>query len=620
MKQPQLKIASEPFEAKFAKSGQLRQKVGRSGRVHLDRWLPFLVLNRSEGPSVSIARRIAVNSPAYLIWSAEDDIAAASALDSVLVQLRRQFGRVLLITLEDGAIHETAEHSQNLEPFVAQVAAAGSGRASEALSALAGSLGEVEIDLRRADVRQGELLSPEIVDQAVGGLDEIDRLSLLVPQIHRSPDGRIYPQITHDLAVAFGDALLCAACAFLKGSRIGAPSHYRSLGRSAFLAAARHADRKLDSIARSFDFLLALSPINTAEAMKRFFEAGEDRAPELRYRPIAIDPDDAKRDLYRIDLSLLEDPLLERLLKEKRLELDYQLTMLATRNTPAFRPASLLLYGSIDPELLLEARAILAATGPRPRAGEMVDAGEMARAARALIASYRSIDTSFDPKVEVRDDVAGVLVSGGKLLIPSNLAMAKIRVDPLLAHEVSVHLLTYFNGATQGLTVFRTGLAHYEGAQEGLGVFAEWAVGGLTVPRFRVLAGRVVAVDSMLRGADFIEVYRLLTSELGFGREVAFDITARVFRSGGLAKDAIYLKGFRLVVARVAAGASLAPFWLGKIAPEHVSAIEDLLQRRLLHAPVFQPEFLARDDAQRRIGVLGAGLPFNRILEVDQAT
>ena len=48
----------------------------------------------------------------------------------------------------------------------------------------------------------------------------------------------------------------------------------------------------------------------------------------------------------------------------------------------------------------------------------------------------------------------------------------------------------------------------------------------------------------------------------------------------------------------VAAGASLDPFWCGKIAPEHVEAIEELLQRGLLHPPVFRPEFLARADAR----------------------
>ncbi len=184
------------------------------------------------------------------------------------------------------------------------------------------------------------------------------------------------------------------------------------------------------------------------------------------------------------------------------------------------------------------------------------------------------------------------------------------RLDALLAHEVSVHLLTFFNGATQGLNIFRSGLANYEGVQEGLGVFAEWAVGGLTRTRLRLLAGRVVSVDAMQRGASFIDVYRTLVKDYGFRRRGAFGIAARVFRSGGLAKDAIYLRGFRQVVDLVASGASLAPFWLGKIAPDHAPAIEELLHRGLVHEPVFLPEFLARPDTRERIARLRSGLSF----------
>ena len=65
-----------------------------------------------------------------------------------------------------------------------------------------------------------------------------------------------------------------------------------------------------------------------------------------------------------------------------------------------------------------------------------------------------------------------------------------------------------------------------------------------------------------------------------------------------MAKDAIYLRGFRQVVDLVASGASLAPFWLGKIAPGHAPAIEELLLRGLVHEPVFIPEFLARPDTR----------------------
>src|SRR3990170_1519037 len=78
---PRLKDAR--FAPTFGERGELRQKIGTSGRAHLDRWLPFLVLNRSAAPAESIARRVAINSPAYLIWSPDDDPAAAEALQAI---------------------------------------------------------------------------------------------------------------------------------------------------------------------------------------------------------------------------------------------------------------------------------------------------------------------------------------------------------------------------------------------------------------------------------------------------------------------------------------------------------------------------------------------------------
>jgi len=58
-------------------------------------------------------------------------------------------------------------------------------------------------------------------------------------------------------------------------------------------------------------------------------------------------------------------------------------------------------------------------------------------------------------------------------------------------------------------------------------------------------------------------------------------------------------------------------FWLGKIAPEHVDAIEELLQRGLLHPPVFVPEFLGREDARKRIERLREGAPFEQLMAME---
>ena len=92
--------------------------------------------------------------------------------------------------------------------------------------------------------------------------------------------------------------------------------------------------------------------------------------PEFRYRPLTIDPDDVKRRLYRLDFARLEDPLLERLFSDKRHEIDAQLTMLATRNTPSFRSASLFLYGSVPDNLLEDARRVLSL--PKARTSKVI--------------------------------------------------------------------------------------------------------------------------------------------------------------------------------------------------------------------------------------------------------
>ena len=614
MSKPQLTVVDTFFAAQFGKRGELRQPVGRSGRIHIDRWLPFIVLHRSATPETSLARKVAINSPAYLIWSPEDDVTANRAFEVVADALHKKFGCLLVIEVDDAPWKPVQEGTQALPSFEIRLTASDGAHARQALDRLAQAFEEVCIDLREPTIKIQK-------DRSVTGLhaleDQLDRLTVVIPQIHRKDETTFFPQVTRELALAVGDALLQAACEFMSNSETGSPPHFRSLGRSAFLAAALDADTRLDKVAKSFDFLLSVSPINSREAMDRFFATGEESPPNLRYRPLTVDPDAAKRDLYAVDLSIIEDPLLERLLSEKRQELDHQLTMLATRNTTAFRGASMMHYGPVSPRLLADAHTILALPRPRKSGGQKVDATHVAKAARALVSKYQAIDESFNPTIEIRDDVASLLVSGRKLMIASSTSMQRSRVDALLSHEISVHLLTHFNGATQGLTVFRTGLAHYEGLQEGLGVFAEWAVGGLSPARLRLLAGRVVAVDAMLDGGEFVEVYRELVDGHGLSRRSAFDIATRVFRSGGFAKDSIYLKGFQDVVGLVAKGASLDPFWIGKIARDHVGAIEELLQRNLIRPPLFKPEFLQREDVEDRIARLRGETSFAKMIDVE---
>jgi uncharacterized protein (TIGR02421 family) len=601
-----LRAVPEPFDAQFTERGALRATFGRHGRIHIDRWLPFILLHRGPVNPQNLAARIAVNGSAYCVWSEDDDLEARDTLCEVVRHMAGREGRLLAITIVDGPLLPHIKGSDRLPPFTIDIGASGSGDVERAAVRLEEALEDFEVDGRRAKVERRDFVPilPDPFDALLDDVDGVCRMSLTLPQIHRSAGGAIFPEVRHALEMGIGDAILRAACAYLDDGTHPAPAHYRSLGRSAYLAAALKADKKLAAMASSFDFLLSISPIDTARAGDTFLSGKGEKEPRFHYRPLTIDPDLAKRDLYAIDLDILEDPLLEQLLSEKRREIDAQLTMLATRNTPAFRPASMVLYGAVTDELLADAKVILSATAEGLATGAPVGADIVAAQARTLVDAYRARAPGFDAAIEVRDDVSGLMVSGPTLMIGRDSVMPAKRVEALLAHEVSVHLLTYFNGAAQGLGIFATGLAGYEGAQEGLGVFAEWATGGLTRARLRLLAGRVVAVHAMLQGAGFVDVYRLLTRDHRFTRRGAFGITARVFRSGGLAKDAIYLKGFKQVIDLVADGADLTPFWLGKIAPRHVSAIEELLQRGLVRPPKFLPDFLGSDGTKDRMARL----------------
>ena len=230
----------------------------------------------------------------------------------------------------------------------------------------------------------------------LAGDDSIRRLSFALPQIHRAPDGSLYA--TGATFRSPAGTLCCARPAPSSTMAMAsAPPHYRALGRSAFLASALAADRKLDRTARSFDFLLSISPINTEAA----FRPISDRQGEVP-PPLPVPPADGRsryrqRKLYAHQPQPSRRPLLERAVARKR-RTRQQLTMLAARNTPAFPAASTMLYGTVDPSCWPMPRPCSRASenAPRPR-GRMIDADDIARRAGS-IAAYRAADAVSPPK------------------------------------------------------------------------------------------------------------------------------------------------------------------------------------------------------------------------------
>jgi hypothetical protein len=130
----------------------------------------------------------------------------------------------------------------------------------------------------------------------------------------------------------------------------------------------------------------------------------------------------------------------------------------------------------------------------------------------------------------------------------------------------------------------------------------------MTAVRLKLLAARVVGCSFMLDGATFSECFLALTGRYLFSAPAAFNLALRLYRGGGLAKDAIYLRGLVALLDHLADGGALDPFWMGKIAASHFDVMQELAGRGLLRAPAVIPLFLDSTEGQQRLAAARNGM------------
>lgn len=379
------------------------------------------------------------------------------------------------------------------------------------------------------------------------------------------------------------------------------------------LEAVLRVDRTLCGVALKIDFLLAVTPVDVPEQWKKFHAGGYRIPPSFTYREPSPEIPDLRRSIDELDLKAILDDRLRLLLHHKRQELVHQLDCLEFRNTPRFLEASLALYGGVDPDLVELANRILANEGSfrkLPPGGKVSRLGSRAFARRANIElqRYRAVHPELASKVQVLDEVPGIMAFEGDLLIGRDLALPSTRVEALIQHEIGTHVLTFANGGAHPIRLLQVGLPGYEETQEALAVFSEYAVGGLTGARLGQLAARVVAVDALLRKAEFTEVFTLLRGRYRVSPRAAFQMVARVFRSGGLTKDAIYLRGIIGLLDYLAGGGELEPLFLGKLPLSSVPLLPHLESLGLIRAVPLRPRWVDEPGAQPKIKAARNGL------------
>lgn len=593
--------------------------VFNGGRLFVDHAGPALFVYRCaedelDGrPEVcTAAHRLVTSQSAYLLARArrEEHDGVRRLARAALDALAESGGPVLTVEVW------TAPHEEEdaLDPFNREpgftLFVPDHPRARTVAEPLADALSGIEIAGQGATVEQVavEQVAPPGLEPLVEPGERAVPLGLAVDAVFvNAREDEFYPGVLDALRTALAAPFEAATEAFTRD----ASRPTRPLGRRHLESAAEVVDRGLAACARQYGFLLQVTPVNGAQAWDDFCAADHERAPELLYRPLTFDPDALRRDLFGLPVEQIEDPVVARLLREKRDEMGTEIQMLLDRETWQFLAGSLRLYGTPGTELTGLAGEILdrlAEAPPEEAPAELVGAQAFAAAAQGEMEHYAEQFDGFASTVSVRDDIPGsLMVSKGHLLVGAEVTMRADRVEALLAHEVGTHVLTYFNGCAQPLRQLRHGLAGYEALQEGLAVLSEWLVDGLTQNRMRILAARVIAACARIDGASFVDSYRLLR-ERGLSERAAYGVTLRIHRGGGLLKDVVYLRGLHDVLGYLGQGGEIEPLFVGKMALAHREAVETLRERGVLGPMPLRPRYLDVPLAQERLAQARQGL------------
>jgi uncharacterized protein (TIGR02421 family) len=621
--------------ADLAVNKPVRLELPGGGRLHLDRQLPFLCIYRRTANEVgdSGAEQLVTCEACYMIVPAEERAASRvlKLLREIVQYLSKQFGSFLIVetwAAEDGSNEPSTPpngHSDATQPRY-EIIAPASRIPRSTIEALSKSLGKDMLPFGGTQVVLGpyQRLAPPDHKPLVR-MSELKAWNCFLLGVVAQPVFRnertheVYPAVLRSIRHHVHSALEQAYFAFThKRTSLRTP-HYHALGGRTIEQPVLEIDRQLVDIARSFDLLLQATPVNAESAWREFRRARFDKPPMFYYRPLAIDPALLKRQLYLIPVERIEDPTLSYLFRQKQEELDRQITLLSDVDTPRFLPESVQIYGGVSDWLLNHAAELLdqvpTNTREEPRRRQL-DATVFAKRALQELGYYQKQCADFCATVQVRDDMyAGLMVSGDQLLIGGKIRVPQQRVEALLQHEVGTHLVTRYNGHHQPFQQLEVGLAGYDGLQEGLAVLAEYLVGGLSRTRMRILAARVVAARQLLDGATFVDTFRMLDRTYEFSKRTAYTIAMRIYRGGGLTKDAVYLRGLLQILRYLREGGELEPLFVGKVASAHLPLIFELRQRQVIKPPLLRPRYLEQPEGQRKLARLRAGMKLMELLQ-----
>ena len=576
------------------------------GILHIEKELPYLVIYRRKKEDKG-TRRLVTNESSYLIIGNEDFQGYQRLLYCLSDKISADMKSYLLFEIYSGQNDSTKIKIK--------------GPAQK----LPTALDTLEEDFLKINSEfTGLYLDTEILDTTQRQADGDDQLmsieqakncgavivGLELPPVYRDDENNLYPVFFRNFKDYVIKVIHRSFFEFIRVQTSGGVASFNALGRKYLKQIVFDIDKQLADIEKSYQFLWLVSPANIHDIKQEFFKSNYDHVIDYHYRLLPVDPDVLKRRLYNLKIEDIDDPAMSFLFREKREELDMQITMLSERGSKNFLYDSIRLYKGVEKPLCEEARDILNKVPEEEQFenNDLLDSKAFSSLARKEFDFFRQQDEKFKCKVHIRKDVNVMMVSQGELYIPEDYTMNRVEAEALIQHEVGTHVLTYYNGSKQPLNQLSIGLADYDPLQEGLAVMSEFMVNGLTANRLRILAGRVIAGEALMNGANFQEIFRLLKMDYVFSPERAFNITSRIMQGGGFMKDIIYLKGLVLLKEHLKNGGEYEPLLAGKYGIKHTGIIKELTDRKVLKPLQIKPSYLHSEQMFKKLELIRNGL------------
>jgi uncharacterized protein (TIGR02421 family) len=350
------------------------------------------------------------------------------------------------------------------------------------------------------------------------------------------------------------------------------------------------------------------------EVKAEFFTKGAKELPRVSYQP--LDPAPAIAAVREARRAIVPVTTIDIWLERQADALERSARMLAAVGTNAFFEYSRQLYGEpTAPHRFYPQTSLELAEHVRDSIEQLAriemdiappDYHEAPEVARDIERAVRVHFGEAAPKVELVDKLsANALATAKAIRIRRDARFTDRDASQLLHHEAYIHCATSLNGQAQtDLPILAAGHPGTTRTQEGLAVFAELISGSMELDRMRRLADRVFAIQMVIEGADFLEVYRYFLERTA-NPDQAFENARRVFRGGIITggapftKDVVYLFGLLQVSVTIrsafAAGRSdvLRLFFCGKIDAFDIPALCELYTMGLLRAPRYLPPWIS---------------------------